>query len=281
MKPPPFDYIQPKTINETLNILEHYGDEAQIIAGGQSLVSMLNMRLIKPKVLVDINFIEDTTYLNLINQSICIGPNYRQLDIEKRIETKFDLPLIYQAIPYVGHVQHRARGTVIGSICHADPTSELPLCFLALKGQITLKSKNNIRKVKAEDFYLGPLLTVKESNEMATELELPVSKKNTGYAFDEISEKFGDFAIASFACVSNKDTIRFAVGGVSDRPIAIEWKNVISIDLKEKLNEFAWSIDIEDNQHTSARYKRDLIRDCGLLTILKSLKNISGFNFRH
>ena len=109
---------------------------------------------------------------------------------------------------------------------------------------------------------------------MATEIELPVSKKDTGYAFNEVSEKFGDFAIASFACVSNKDIIRFAVGGVSDRPIAIEWDNVNNIDLNEKLNEFAWTLDIEDNQHTSARYKRDLIRNCGLKTILKSLKNI-------
>ena len=274
MKPPSFDYVQPETINETLTILEYYRDEAQILAGGQSLVSMLNMRLIKPKVLVDINFIKDTAYFNLTNQSICIGPNYRQLDIEMRKETKLDSPLIYQAIPYVGHVQHRARGTIVGSICHGDPTSELPLCFLALKGKITLNSKNNVRKVKADDFYLGPLLTAKESNELATEIELPVSKKDTGYAFDEVSEKFGDFAIASFACVSNKDIIRFAVGGVSDRPIAIEWDNVNNIDLNEKLNEFAWTLDIEDNQHTSARYKRDLIRNCGLKTILKSLKNI-------
>ncbi len=271
MKPPPFNYIQPETINETLTILENYGDDAQIIAGGQSLVSMLNMRLIKPKILIDINFIKDTAYLNLTNQSVCIGPNYRQLDIEKRRETKFDLPLIYEAIPYVGHVQHRARGTVIGSICHGDPTSELPLCFLALKGQITLKSKKNIRKVKADDFYLGPLLTAKESNEMATEIELPFSQKDTGYAFNEISEKFSDFAIASFAAVSDKNIIRFAVGGVSDRPIAIEWKNGNNIDLKEKLNEFAWTLDIQDNQHTTARYKRDLIRDFGLKTIMKSL----------
>ena len=169
-------------------------------------------------------------------------------------------------------MQHRARGTVIGSICHGDPTSELPLCFLALKGKITLRNKFRERKVNASEFYLGPLITLREPNEIATEIEFPISQKKTGYAFEEISEKFGDFAIASFAAITNKDKIRFAVGGVSDKPIAIEWENKKNINLEDKLNEFSWSIDIFDNQHTSEKYKRDLLRKIGLKTINKAIE---------
>ena len=272
MKPPPFDYVQVKTIDEALSILNDYGDDAQIIAGGQSIVSMLNMRLIKPKIIIDINFLKNSSYIISKNKSIFIGPTYRQLDLEKRKKTQYDLPLLSEAISYVGHMQHRARGTVIGSICHGDPTSELPLCFLALKGKITLRNKLRKRKVNASDFYLGPLITTKEPNEIATEIEFPASQKKTGYAFKEISEKFGDFAIASFAAVTNKDKIRFAVGGVSDKPIATEWENKKHINLADKLNEFAWKIDILDNQHTSAKYKRDLVRKIGLKTIAKAIE---------
>ena len=272
MKPPPFDYVQPNTIDEVLSILNNYGDDAQIIAGGQSIVSMLNMRLIKPKILIDINFLKDSSYIISKNESVFIGPTYRQLDLEKRENTQNDLPLLSQAISYVGHMQHRARGTVIGSICHGDPTSELPLCFLALKGKITLRNKFSERKVNASEFYLGPLITLREPNEIATEIEFPISQKKTGYAFEEISEKFGDFAIASFAAITNKDKIRFAVGGVSDKPIAIEWENKKNINLEDKLNEFSWSIDIFDNQHTSAKYKRDLLRKIGLKTINKAIE---------
>ena len=272
MKPPPFDYFQAKNIDEVLSILNDYGDDAQILAGGQSLVSMLNMRLIKPKIIVDINFLENTDYIVVKNKSILIGPTYRQLDLEKRVNSKYDLPLIYEAIPYIGHTQHRARGTIIGSICHGDPTSELPLCFLALNGKITLRNKFRKRQVDASNFFLGPLITAIETNEIATEVEFPICQKETGYAFEEISEKFGDFAIASFAAITNKFKTRFAVGGVSDKPVATEWENKNNLNLEEKLHEFALSIDISDNQHTSAVYKRDLIRKIGSKTIKKAIK---------
>ena len=272
MKPPPFNYCQPKNIDEVLSILNEFGDDAQILAGGQSILPMLNMRLIKPKIIIDINFIKDTSYIISKNKAIFIGPTYRQLDLEKRENSKIDLPLIFEAMPYIGHVQHRARGTIIGSICHGDPTSELPLCFLALEGKITLRSKFRKRQVNAIDFYMGPLITSRQSNELATEIEFPIRKKDTGYAFKETSEKFGDFAIASFAAITSKDKIRFAVGGVSYKPVVIEWKNNSNINLADKLNEFAWNIDISDNQHTSAIYKRDLIRKIGLWTINKSIE---------
>ena len=232
------------------------------------------MRIVNPEIIVDINFLKDIISIEEKDDTIVIGPLYRQLELENWHSLKTKLPLIDQAIQYVGHIQHRARGTVIGSICHGDPTSELPLCFLALNGKIHLKSKKGERTISANDFYLGPLLTSKNSNEMAIKLELPVRKDNVGYAFDEVSEKYSDYAISSFAVVSDNNKIRFALGGIPSKPTVIEWdmKNFKYID--DLLNDFAWMLNLEDDQHASAIYKRELIRKVGKKTILNSINNI-------
>ena len=274
MKPCNFEYAKCFTISDVTQILNEFGDKAQILAGGQSLVSMLNMRIVNPEIIVDINFLKDIVSIEEKDDTIVIGPLYRQLELENWNSLKAKLPLIDQAIHYVGHIQHRARGTVIGSICHGDPTSELPLCFLALNGKIHLKSKKGERTILADDFYLGPLLTLKNSNELAIKLELPIRKENVGYAFDEVSEKYSDYAISSFAVVSDNNKIRFALGGIPSKPTVIEWdmKNFKFID--DLLNDFAWMLNLEDDQHASAIYKRELIRKVGKKTILKSINNI-------
>jgi 2-furoyl-CoA dehydrogenase FAD binding subunit len=274
LKPCNFKYIKSSSINEVLDVLDIHGEKAQILAGGQSLISMLNMRIANPEIIIDINFLKDVISLENKNNTIGIGPLFRQLELENWPDLKSKLPLIYQSIPYVGQIQHRARGTVLGSICHGDPTSELPLCFLALNGKIYLKSKKGLRSISANDFYLGPLLTSKNSNEVAIKLELPTKKEATGYAFNEVSEKYSDYAIASFAVVTDDNKIRFTLGGIPSKPTVIEWniKNFEFID--ELLNDFAWNLDIEDDQHASATYKRDLIRKVGKNTILSSVKNI-------
>ena len=274
MKPCNFEYAKCFTISDVTQILNEFGDKAQILAGGQSLVSMLNMRIVNPEIIVDINFLEDIISIEEKDDTIVIGPLYRQLELENWISLKTKLPLIDQAIHYVGHIQHRARGTVIGSICHGDPTSELPLCFLALNGKIHLRSKKGERTISADDFYLGPLLTLKNSNELAIKLELPIRKENVGYAFDEVSEKYSDYAISSFAVVSDNNKIRFALGGIPSKPTVIEWdmKNFKFID--DLLNDFAWMLNLEDDQHASAIYKRELIRKVGKKTIINSINNI-------
>ena len=210
MKPCNFEYMKCFTISDVTQMLNEFGNKAQILAGGQSLISMMNMRIVNPEIIIDINFLKDVISIDEKEDTIVIGPLYKQLELENWYNLKNKLPLIDQAIQYVGHIQHRARGTVIGSICHGDPTSELPLCFLALNGKIHLKSKKGDRSISADDFYLGPLLTSKNSNEIAIKLELPVRKDNVGYAFDEVSEKYSDYAISSFAVVSDNNKIRFA-----------------------------------------------------------------------
>ena len=204
MKPASFDLLQPINWKQALDGMREFEEDAQILAGGQSLVAMLNMRIAKPKILIDINTIKEENTIISSKDTIEISALYRQLELEKRKETKNDLPLIYEALPYIGHQQHRARGTIVGSLCHADPSSELPLCFIALKGILKLNSYKNERLVKAKDFFLGPLLTSRKQNEIVTSVVIPKAKKNTGYAFNEISEKYGDFALASFAVIAEE-----------------------------------------------------------------------------
>ena len=274
MKPASFDLLQPINWKQALEGMREFEEDAQVLAGGQSLVAMLNMRIAKPKILIDINTIKEANTIISSKDTIEISALYRQLELEKRKETKNDLPLIYEALPYIGQQQHRARGTIVGSLCHADPSSELPLCFIALKGILKLNSYKNERLVKAEDFFLGPLLTSRKQNEIVTSVVIPKAKKNAGYAFNEISEKHGDFALASFAVIAEEKKIRLVVGGVCEIPTAIEWSTHDLKELKDLLNDFAWDLETITDQYTSARYKRDLIRHTGLNTIKSAIDRI-------
>ena len=267
MKPASFDLFQPIDWSETLNVLKNYEKDAMILAGGQSLIAMMNMRIAKPKVLIDINSIEDDMKLIEHKETIEIGPLYRQLELEIRHKTKKDLPLIAQCLPFIGHQQHRARGTVIGSLCHADPSSEIPLCFLALQGKVKLRNYYSQRIINAEDFFLGPLLTSKKDNEIVASVIFPKVTKNTGYAFKEISQKYGDFAMASFAAIAKENHVRFVVGGVCDQLVPIEWHTNDLKEIKTNLNDFAWDLNTKTDQYASSRYKREIVRNLGFKTI--------------
>ena len=271
MKPPSFDLLQPETWQEALEGLNKYGEDAQILAGGQSLIAMLNMRIAKPKILIDINSIKNDIPITDNKFDIEISALYRQIELEKRIETKKEFPLFFECLPYVGHQQHRARGTVVGSLCHADPSSEIPLCFIALKGKLKLSSIFSQRVVNAEDFFLGPLLTSRKYNEIIKSIIIPKSKKNTGYAFKEISEKYGDFAIASFAAIASENFIRFVVGGVCEQIKSIEWSTDNLNQIEDSLNDFAWDLNTTNDQYSTERYKRDIVRELGLQTIITAL----------
>ena len=274
MKPPIFDLYQPQNWLETLSALRDFGKDAQILAGGQSLIAMMNMRIAKPKILIDINTIQDDCPLIDKNDSLEISALFTQLELQNRCKKEEDLPLINECLPYVGHQQHRARGTIVGSLCHADPSSELPLCFLALKGKVKLKSYTSKRIVDAEDFFLGPLLTSRKDNEIVQSVIIPKAEKNTGYAFKEISEKHGDFAMASFAAIAKKSYIRFVVGGVCNKLTSIEWVTNNLEEIKELLNDFAWDLDLSNDQYTSARYKREIVRKMGLQTIRLAIERM-------
>ena len=166
MKPPKFDYIRVENSEEALDLLSEYGDDAKIIAGGQSLMPMLNMRLVRPQVLIDITNAQDLYGITQTGDAIEIGATTTQADLGNWKGLALNLPLLAAAIPSIGHFQTRNRGTVCGSLCHADPSSELPTCLMLLDGEVELKNKKSTRKVKADDFLIGVLTTAKHADQL-------------------------------------------------------------------------------------------------------------------
>ncbi len=263
MKPPPFDYLRANSVDEAVAMLAEQGDDARIIAGGQSLVPMLNMRLMRPEVLVDIGKLEETRYIRKSHGSVEIGASTTQGEVMDWDELDATLPLVAKAFPHIGHFQTRNRGTVCGSITHADPSSELPLCLAVLGGEVTLQSSQGARTVSAGDFQQGLLTVDKEADEMTVMVSFPVAQSGEGYAFQEFAHRHGDFAVVAVAAKVTGDSIRLGVGGVADRPEVRQWGLLEGDALDDALNEFAWEMGGSDDIHASARHRRELVRHLG------------------
>ena len=174
-------------------------------------------------------------------------------------------------LPWLGHYQTRARGTVCGSAAHADPSAEIPLCLVALDGEIRLRSRKKRRSVKASDFFAGMMVTDKGDDELIEAVAFPLAKPGTGHAFREVARRHGDFAIVGCAAVATADTIHLAVGGVADTPQRRSFPLLEGPALSDALNAFAWDLDARDDVHASARLRRDLVRSLGRDTIAEAL----------
>ena len=183
MKPAPFDYLRPDSISEAVDCAAEYGADARYLAGGQSLVAMLNMRVATPNVLIDVGALPDASYIRLTDSHVAIGCATRQAELERWPQLRRELPLVAQALPWVGHYQTRSRGTVCGSIAHADPSSELPLCLALLDGEVELLSRRSRRTISGRDFFLGVLQTARKDEELISEVRLPRAAPGHGTAF--------------------------------------------------------------------------------------------------
>lgn len=267
MKPAAFDYLQAATLDEALDALHEAGGDARVIAGGQSLVPMLNMRLARPAVLVDIMRIEALQKIERSGSDTLIGAGVRQARLEAWPELAARLPLLAMALPWLGHVQTRARGTVCGSLAHADPSAELPLSLVALQGRVHLRTRRKQRTVSAEDFFLGMMATELAEGEMIEAVSFPSRVEGTGYGFNEIGRRHGDFAITAVAAVVTERTASIAIAGVDDRPRRFEVPLPGDSGLDDALNEIAWDLNARDDIHASARYRRELVRRLGRRTI--------------
>lgn len=199
MKPPPFEYDDPSSVDETLALLAEHGDAAKLLAGGQSLVPLLNFRLARPDRLVDINKVAELDYLTLENGSLRIGALVRQSTLERSEDAARAVPLLREAVRFVGHVQIRNRGTVGGSVAHADPAAELPVALAALDARFRIRSARGDRTLAAEELFVTHLTTALEPDELLTEIEVPVPAVGTGYAFVEFARRLGDFALGGAA----------------------------------------------------------------------------------
>jgi len=261
MKPAAFDYVRAEHLDEALELLEREGGDARIIAGGQSLMPMLNMRLAKPKILIDIMRLPKLSRIERKGGVVTVGAGVRQASLLDWPELGQALRLAALALPWTGHVQTRSRGTVCGSIAHADPSAELPLVLCALGGEVHLRSAKRRRRVLAADFFAGMMATTRADDELIEAVSFPADQ--TRCAFREVARRHGDFAIVACAAVATVDGVRLAVGGVADMPASREFARLDGSALDDALNAFAYELNARDDVHASARYRRDLVRMIG------------------
>ena len=270
MKPRQFDYVRAETLDEALACLAEHGGDARILAGGQSQVPMLNYRLIETQVLIDINRIEALNYIRVENGSLEIGATTCQADLLDWPELASTVPLLAVAMPHLGHFQTRNRGTVCGSIAHSDPSSELPLSLATLEGEVVLQSNSGRRTVTADDFQVDLLTTDKRPDEMIVAVRFPIGVAGTGYAFNEITRRKGDFAIVCLAAAVSETSIRLGVGGVAAIPTIRDWDELDDGQLDDALNAFAWDLGGDDDIHATGQYRRELVRRLGRRTIMEA-----------
>lgn len=270
MKPASFDYVRAESVDEVLAILAKQGGDARILAGGQSLMAMLNMRLAKPKTLIDIMRLKDLAAIERTPKAVRVGAGVRQADLLRWHELSQALPLIALGLPWTGHEQTRSRGTVCGSLAHADPSAELPLMLIALQGEVHLRSSRKRRSLAAREFFAGMMATARQEDELIEAVTFPSSAQRC--AFREIARRHGDFAIVACAAIKTSTGVRLAVGGVADTPQVRDWPNLDGSALDDALNVLAYELDARDDVHASARYRRDLVRMIGRDLILQVLQ---------
>ena len=247
MKPPAFDYVRPDSVEEALAELARGGEDAKPLAGGQSLVPLLNMRLARPSLLVDLNRVAGLDSVLPENGSVRVGATVRQAQLP-------DLPLVSEALPHVGHAATRNRGTVGGSIAHADPSGELGVCLVALGGSVVLEGPDGRRTVPADDFVTGTFATSLAPGELVVETVWPTARG--GWAFEELALRHGDFALAMCAVVADGDVLRVALGAVVDRPTLV----VCPPDADEAAELAAAAADPVETIHATAEYRRHATR---------------------
>lgn len=263
MKPRSFTYLRPDNLDEALAALARLQDNARVIAGGLSLVPMMNFRLIEAKALVDISRLSALAYIREQGDTVEVGAATPQADLLNWPKLNERLPLLACAMPHIGHFQTRSRGTVCGSIAHSDPSSELPLCLATLGGSVVLQSSRGQRVLPAGEFQTGMLMTARQPDEMVVAVRFPVRKPGAGYAFTELTQRHGDFAICAVAAVVHGRSVRLGVGGVAEKPTVRDWAELPKDEMDDALNDFAWDLGGTDDLHATATYRRELVRRLG------------------
>jgi carbon-monoxide dehydrogenase medium subunit len=275
MKPPKFDYHAPKSVDDALALLERYGGDAKILAGGQSLMPLLNFRLSRPAALVDLNRIPSLAYIKEVDGRVSLGAMTRQRAIEFSPVVKDRLPLLREATRWVGHLPIRTRGTIGGSIAHADPSAEYPAVLTALEGEVVTRSPRGERVIKAADLFQTYLTTNLEADEIVVEVRLPAMPAGAGYALEEFARRHGDFAIIGIAAMVVRDgsrckSARLATAGAG--PVPLRLRAAEEILERDGLGEAAIEaaarraselVSPDSDIHASSDYRRHLT---GVLT---------------
>ena len=273
MKPCAFEYYTPQSVEEAIELLDRYGDDAKIIAGGQSLVPMMNFRLARPEILIDINAIQELEYIKSDGDELAMGALTRERDIEQSPLIIEKWPLLSKAISFIGHSAIRNRGTLGGSLVHADPSAEIPTSLCALNGRVKVVGPSGERTLEPEEFFLTYLTTSLEPTDLLVEIRIPALPQKMGWSFRELSRRSGDFAIVAVAILlfTEKTGVcreaRISMGGVAPTPVrAQEAETLLSGQkITEKLiaeaaQQAAEETDTEPDYHASAEYRMDMAR---------------------
>ena len=274
MKPAPFEYLAPESLDAALDLLARSGGDAKLLAGGQSLIPVMNFRLAQPSLLVDLNRLRDLDYLKEEGGGLRIGAMTRQRKLERDPLVPRLAPLLREAIPFIAHPQIRNRGTIGGSLAHADPAAELPAVSVALDARFRLQSTRGERWVEARDFFSGLFSTVLEPDEMLVEVALPPPPPRTGWVFTEVARRHGDYAQVGIAARVSLDEsgrcrdARLVYLSVGDGPVdAKEAARMLAgSDLSEDAIASAADkasreeMDPTGDIHASADFKRHLAR---------------------
>lgn len=262
MKPRPFDYVRPDSVEEAVAVLGEHGDEARVLAGGQSLMAMLNLRLADPAVIVDIAGLPELNHIREVDGKVEVGAAVTQNKLLAWPQLDEKLPLLAAALPLVGHFQTRNKGTICGSVAHADPSSEIPLALATLGGEVMLRSAKGERVMPAGDFQQDMLTTARTPDELIIAVRFPVNAG--GVAFREVARRHGDFAIVAVSAVADGKNVRFGVGGMSGRPIVRQIDEERPTDAVAQL---ADELEGYEDLHASAAMRRDLLRRLGPVVI--------------
>jgi CO/xanthine dehydrogenase FAD-binding subunit len=208
MKPPPFDYERPVDINGALASLASYGGRAKVLAGGQSLLAMLNLRLLSPERLIDVSRLDELKYIRMVGNELRIGALTTHNTVLKSQDVAMYCPIMVEAYRHVSHHTVRNRGTIGGSLCHNDPAAEMPLVVNLLGASIVARNRNGERVIAAYQFFRGNFETALEDNELLTEIRVPIPANGHGWSFQEVSQRKGDFAlVAAAAMLTLKDGV--------------------------------------------------------------------------
>jgi carbon-monoxide dehydrogenase medium subunit len=271
MKLPPVEYEAPTTVAEVVGLLADHQDEASVLAGGQSLIPLLALRLARPAVLVDVNGVTELSGMSRVNGTLVIGAMTREYVAEESAAVAGAVPLLAAALPLIGHEAIRSRGTIGGSLAHADPAAELPAVARALDAEFVVRSTSGERVIPAADWFEGYLATARRPDEVLTEVRFPAAPPGTGAAFHEVTRRHGDFAIVGLAAqltLAGDGTIsdaRLAFSGVADVPVrAAEAEELLkgqqpTAELFEEAARRATDgIDPPADLHGSAEYRKKI-----------------------
>jgi len=273
MKPSAFEYLSPGSVAEAIELLERYKDEAKIIAGGQSLVPMMNFRLARPEILIDINGIKELDYIREEGDELVIGALTRERDLELSPLVIERCPILAKAVSFIGHSPIRNRGTIGGSLVHADPSAEIPTTVCALNAEMKVVGPSGERILGPEEFFLSYLTTSLEPSDILVEVKIPVLPEKTGWSFMELSRRAGDFAIVAVAIILFMgegglcSEARISMGGVAPTPIRAEeaeellaGQAITDVLIDKSGQEAGEATDTEPDYHASAEYRMDMTR---------------------